>query len=74
MKLIMLEDGEKYAVRGKTLVPEFNNYPPDLQKEYLEYGDGKYTMGESFKNAPASFKKFSIRRWNQLKQEKSYDR
>ena len=54
MKLMMLEDGEKYAIRGTTLVkmgPEHS------------YG-GEMNVDASFKNAPDGFLEHAKKIWN----------
>jgi hypothetical protein len=53
MKLIMLEDGEKYAIRGTTLVV--------LSPEY-KYG-GEMNIDASFNKAPKEFLDFAKKIW-----------
>lgn len=49
-KLIMLEDGNKYPLRGTTKV--------------FEYG-GEYTVGDEFKTAPAAFLEHAKQLWSE---------
>lgn len=53
MKLMMLENGEKYAIRGTTLVV--------LSPEYI-YG-GEMKVDPSFNNAPKEFLEFAKKLW-----------
>lgn len=62
MKLMMIENGEKYAIRGSTRyayqvkegLPEGAEIPESTDK----------TFDESFDNAPESFKKFASELWD----------
>jgi len=53
MKLMLLEDGNKYPIRGTTEV----NYGDD----YIEKGTKK--NGAEFNTAPTAFKKFAEKQW-----------
>ncbi len=56
MKLMLLENGNKYPVRGTTEI----NYGDD----YIEEGTKK--LGTEFSSAPKSFKKFAEEQWNKF--------
>ena len=55
MKLIMLENNDKYAIRGNT---RFKNAPEDGKPE-----DAK-NFDKSFETAPATFKEFASKLWD----------
>ena len=59
MKIIMYQDGKKFAVRGTTKV----------QVSGTEYMGGEYTFDEAFKNGPAEFRQHAERLWKQNKIE-----
>jgi hypothetical protein len=58
LKLIMHEGKEKFAIRGSTQVAE---------------DGGEKTIDPSYIKAPAIFKEFSLRRWNEFVEEKSFE-
>ncbi|MBN2663655.1 MAG: hypothetical protein JXR68_08385 [Bacteroidales bacterium] len=55
LKLMLLENGEKYAIRGETYV----NMGPQT------YG-GETNVGSEFNNAPAGFKDYAIEKWTKF--------
>jgi hypothetical protein len=59
LKLILLENGEKYAIRGETLI--------SLNNE--KYG-GKKEIDKSFNNAPQEFLNFANELWDKNVLEK----
>jgi hypothetical protein len=59
LKLIMMENGEKYALRGETLILMDNT----------KYG-GKKEIDKSFNNAPQEFLNFANELWDKNVQEK----
>lgn len=61
MKLLMLENGEKYAIRGSSYVL----YPG----EALYGGDTK--IDQSFNSAPKSLKDFAVKEWKKFQFQKS---
>jgi hypothetical protein len=68
MKLIMLEDGQKYALRGIMINEYVKHLPPDERtKGIQDYGWGTYTIDKAFDNAPNIFLDFSKKRWEVLK-------
>ncbi len=56
MKLMLLEDGDKYPVRGKSLISYGDDYTEG----------GNKTFGEEFSNAPKAFKDFAEEQWNKF--------
>jgi hypothetical protein len=59
-KIIMYEGTKKYAVRGENII--------QISKD--SYGDGKYTLDESFKKGNPLFKQFAINLWEKNKVKK----
>lgn len=57
MKLMLLENGKKYPVRGTTQLDS---------NDGLHQG-GTKTFGYEFDSAPASFKTFATKQWNKFK-------
>lgn len=55
LKLMMLENGDKYPIRGETYV----NYGPFS-------GGGETNVGDEFSNAPVSFKDFALKKWSKF--------
>jgi hypothetical protein len=53
MKIIMYENGKKYAVRGTTKV----------QFAEKEYTGGEYSFDEAFKKAPEAFRQYAEKLW-----------
>lgn len=53
MKIIMYEDGKKYAIRGKS----------KTKISATEYIGGSYTLDEAFKKAPKAFKEYAANLW-----------
>ncbi len=60
MKLMLLENGDKYPIRG-------SNY---VRKGKYPYG-GETNIGSEFNNAPNGFKKFALDKWNTFQMLKS---
>ena len=56
LKLMMLEDGEKYPIRGTTIVDVGNGE---------RYG-GEKQFGEEFAKAPAAFRDFASQLWDRF--------
>lgn len=56
MKLMMLEDGEKYAIRGTTTISAGHYGPEDIP--------GEQNIDASFKNAPEGFLDFAKQIWD----------
>ena len=56
MKIIMYQDNKKFAVRGTTKVS-------------AEHMGGEFTFDEAFKNAPAEFRQYAEKLWNEHKIE-----
>ena len=54
MKIIMYQDNKNFAVRGTTKVPG---------------NGGEFTFDDAFKRAPAEFRRYAERLWNQHKVE-----
>jgi len=54
LKLMLLENGDKYAIRGTTI----------LEMAPGESIGGKTNIDASFNNAPSGFKKFAVDKWN----------
>lgn len=59
MKIIMYEDNKKYAVRGTTRT----------QVSATDHMGGEYFFDEAFKNAPAEFRQYAEKLWEQHKTE-----
>ncbi len=61
MKLMMLENGEKYPIRGES---------------YADYGfqitGGTTNIGEEFDNAPDGFEEFALKKWKEIQYSISY--
>jgi hypothetical protein len=55
MKIIMYQDGKKFAVRGTNKVQHSANY----------YDGGEFRFDDAFKTAPAEFRKYAERLWKQ---------
>ncbi|MBN2572613.1 MAG: hypothetical protein JXA68_10835 [Ignavibacteriales bacterium] len=70
MKLMMLEKGNKYALRGSMIVDIIPQ--PELQQYIDEYGWGKYKIDSAFNNANSKFLKFAKQQWEKFKYE-SFD-
>jgi len=63
MKVIMLHNNKKYALRGVAdLKPEFKNYPGYKCEEC-----NRYKIDPAFKRAPKGFLTFAKSRWNRFK-------
>ncbi len=60
MKVIMYEDNQKHAMRGREKVFEGSD-----DKGVKHYDGGEYTFDPAFANAPESFRKFAKKLWNQ---------
>ncbi len=60
MKLMLLENGDKYPIRGES----YANYGP-------EGIGGDMNLGHEFNNAPSEFKNFAIKKWKTIVYEKS---
>lgn len=73
MKLIMIENGDKYALRGSMLNAYIKHLSDtERMKEIKEYGWGKYTVDKSFKKAPIVFLEFSKKRWELFKDKDEF--
>ncbi|GAB4038814.1 hypothetical protein GCM10028809_58130 [Spirosoma gilvum] len=59
MKIIMYENGKKYAVRGETRV----------KVSATEYMGGSYSFDAAFKSAPSLFRQYASTLWQQHQQE-----
>ena len=55
MKIIMYQDGKKFAVRGTNKVQHSANY----------YDGGEFRFDDAFKTAPAEFRQYAERLWKQ---------
>ena len=55
MKIIMYQNGKKYAARGTTKVPISEN----------RYDGGNFSFDESFKSAPVEFRQYAEKLWKQ---------
>ncbi|MBN2891707.1 MAG: hypothetical protein JXL97_07560 [Bacteroidales bacterium] len=55
VKLMLLENGEKYPIRGESYV----NYGPEGM-------GGAINLGTEFTNAPSEFKDFATNKWNSI--------
>lgn len=66
-KLIMLENGEKYAIRGNASV--IFGYEDDGREMRQQ---SEYKVGAEFKKAPAGFEKAALKLWKQFELE-SFD-
>jgi hypothetical protein len=53
MKIIMYEDGKKYAVRGKR----------KTKVSATEYAGGEYSFDDAFKKAPEVFRRYASQLW-----------
>ncbi|MBN1638356.1 MAG: hypothetical protein JW866_05280 [Ignavibacteriales bacterium] len=67
MKLMMLEKGNKYALRGTMLVDIIPQ--PELQEYIDEYGWGKYKVDPAFNSANSKLLKFAKQQWEKFKYE-----
>ncbi len=63
-KLIMIENGEKYAIRGNASV--IFGYEDDGREMRQQ---SEYKVGAEFKKAPAAFEKAALRLWKQFELE-----
>jgi hypothetical protein len=59
MKIIMYEDNKKFAVRGTTKV----------ETSPKKFMGGEFTFDQAFKSAPAEFRKYAEKIWQQHKTE-----
>jgi hypothetical protein len=59
MKIIMYQDNKKFAVHGITRVPV----------SATEYAGGEFTFDDTFKKAPAEFRRYAERLWKQHEME-----
>lgn len=67
MKLMMLEKGNKYALRGTMIVDVIPQ--PELQQYIDEYGWGKYKVDPAFNSADSKLLKFAKQQWEKFKYE-----
>lgn len=65
VKLMMLEDGEKYAIRGITYIPYMDDWKPGEGKKQTE-------IGSNFKNAPDGFLDFAKTIWEKYRTREAF--
>ena len=63
----MLENNQKYALRGTMIYEYFKNLSEEEKEEKLkECGLGQYTVDEQFEKVPKVFLEFAKNRWNKF--------
>jgi hypothetical protein len=65
VKLMMLEDGEKYAIRGITYIPYMDDWKPGQGEKQTE-------IGGNFKNAPDGFLDFAKTIWEKYRTREAF--
>lgn len=69
MKLILLEDGLKFATRGRMTFSGLDNL---TEEQIKSAGWGKFTLDRAFERAPRVFKDFAVKRWKALKAQDDF--